>query len=156
MIAVLSVIAVPALAGPATEKPWFDLENCAMCKSMVAQPGLMDHMTWETKVIGAGMLSTCAVDPAYMTAYNAAGKEMEKVMKDLEAGKTMNVCGMCTSYGTLMKAGAKSDEMMAGNVHVWAMTSTDPAVAKQIQTHAQRTIDEYAKMKAMKAEKTTK
>ena len=39
-----------------------DLENCGMCKSMMSQPGLMDHMTWETKPIGAGMLSVCSVE----------------------------------------------------------------------------------------------
>jgi hypothetical protein len=149
--ALVAAIAVPALASPGQEKPWFDLENCAMCKALLAQPGLMDHMTWDNQLINTGMVSVCTVEPAYMDAYKKAGMQMEMVMKDLEAGKTMNLCGMCTSYGALMKAGAKTDEIMSGNTHVMTLTSTDPKVVDGIHTHAQRTIDEYKKMQEMKA-----
>ena len=149
--ALVVAITVPALAGPGQEAPWFDMEKCAMCKSLMAQPGLMDHMTWDNRVINTGMLSVCTVEPAYLDAYKKVGEEMAKTIKELEAGKALNLCGMCTSYGALLQAGAKSEQFMAGNADVMTLTSTDPKVVAGIHTHAQRTIDEYKLMMEMKA-----
>ena len=151
-LALFCVIAAPVAAGPSVDKPWFDLEHCSMCKAMLAQPGLMEHMKWDNQAISTGMLSVCTVDPAYAEAYGKVGIEMQKVMKELESGKTMELCGMCMSYGALMHEGAKADEMMAGNVHIMTMTATDPKVIAGIQAHAKRTIEEYAKMKAAMGE----
>jgi len=151
--ALVCLVAVPVLASPTGEKPWFDMQNCIMCKSMTAEKGLMEHMTWDTYVTATGMVGVCTVDPAYKEAFARAGAKMEATMKDLAAGKvTGPLCGFCTSYGELMKAGAKSDMFTTPTGDVSVLSSTDPAVIAKIQAHAKRTQEEMAKMKeGMKA-----
>jgi len=153
MVALVCVVAVPVLASPTTEKPWFDMQNCAMCKSMTAEKGLLEHTTMDTYVTSTGMVSVCTVDPAYKEAFARAGAKMMATMKDLESGKDVGpLCGFCTSYGELMKAGAKSDMFNTATGDVSVLSSTDPAVIAKIQAHAKRTQDEMAKMKeGMKA-----
>jgi hypothetical protein len=155
MLALVCAVATPVVAGPVagTEKPWFDMQNCPICKSMTAETGLMEHMTWNTYLTATGMMGVCNVDPKYKDAYMRANTKMMAVVKDLEAGKDVGpLCGFCTSYTNLMKAGAKSETFPTASGDIMLLTSTDPAVIDQIHTHAQRTIDEYKKMSAsMKA-----
>jgi len=105
LVALVCVVAVPVLASPTTEKSWFDMQNCAMCKSMTAEKGLLEHTSFDTYVTSTGLVSVCTVDPAYKEAFARAGAKMTATMKDLEAGKDVGpLCGFCTSYGELMKA----------------------------------------------------
>ena len=153
-VALVCVVAAPVLAGsPTGEKPWFDMQNCAICKAMTAEPGLMEHMTMNTYATATGMVDVCTVDPAYKEAFDRAGAKMMATIKDLEAGKDVGpLCGYCTSYGMLMKAGAKSEMFDMPNGSVSVMSSTNPAVIAKIQAHAKRTTEEMAKMKeGMKA-----
>ena len=152
-VALMGVVAVPVLASPTTEKPWFDMQNCVMCKSMTAEKGLLEHSSFDTYATATGMVGVCTVDPAYKEAYTRAGAKMMATMKDLEAGKTVGpLCGFCTSYSELMKAGAKSEMFMTPTGDVTVLSSTDPAVIAKIQAHAKRTTEEMAKMKeTMKA-----
>lgn len=65
----------------------------------------------------------------------------------LTAGEDLPMCGMCQSFGVLHATGKvkwESWETPAG--HITLMTSTDPEVIEMIHEHAQRTIEEYAKM----------
>jgi len=153
-VALVSVVAAPLLASPTTtEKPWFDMQNCAMCKSMTAEKGLIEHSSFDTYATATGLVSVCTVDPAYKEAFARAGAKMMATMKDLEAGKDVGpLCGFCTSYGELMKAGAKSDMFTTATGDISTLTSTDPALIAKIQAHAKRTSEEMAKMKeGMKA-----
>jgi hypothetical protein len=153
-VALVCAVAAPVLAGsPTTEKPWFDMQNCALCKAMTAEPGLMEHSTFDTYPTATGLVGVCTVDPAFKEAHDRANAKMMATMKDLEAGKDVGpLCGFCTSYSSLMKAGAKSEDFTSGNTYVMVLSSTDPAVIKKINTHAQRTSDEMKKMReGMKA-----
>ena len=152
-VALMCAVAVPVLASPTTEKPWFDMQNCVMCKSMTAEKGLLEHSQFDTFPTATGMVGVCTIDPAYKEAYTRAGGKMMATMKELEAGKNVGpLCGFCTSYGELMKAGAKSEMFMTPTGDVTVLSSTDPALIAKIQAHAKRTSEEMAKMKeAMKA-----
>jgi hypothetical protein len=152
-LALVCAVAVPVLAGPATEKPWFDMQNCPLCKALTAETGLMENISLDTYATATGCVGVCTVDPKFKDAYMRANTKMMATMKDLEAGKDVGpLCGYCTSYGTLVKAGAKSEMFTTPTGDVMLLTSTDPAMITKIHAHADRTITEMKKMKeAMKA-----
>ena len=152
-LALVCAVAVPVLAGPATEKAWFDMQNCPLCKALTSETGLMENVTFDTYTTATGSMGVCTVDPKYKDAFTRAHTKMTATLKDLEAGKDVGpLCGYCTSHGTLVKAGAKSEMFTTPTGDVMLLTSTDPAMIKKIHTHAERTITEMKKMKeAMKA-----
>ena len=144
------MLALPlaAVAGVPGEGPWFDLENCDMCKNMSSEEGLMEAMTWENHLTADGMMSVTVVAPGHEESYQRAMANMQKASEKMMAGEDMNLCGFCQSYGALHMAGANFElfETAAGEVSL--VSSRDPAVIEQIHAHGQRTIDEYAKMSA--------
>ncbi len=145
----LAVFAVCVLGLPAAtgEGEWFDLEGCAICKNMAAEEGLMEHMQWETHLVSNGCMSVAVIDPAYVAKMERAEKNMKAVMAKLEAGEQMPLCGFCMSYGNLIANGVNYEEIETGwGTHISLMTSDKPEVVEMIQAHAQKTIDEYAKM----------
>ena len=128
--------------------PWFDLDNCSMCKNMTAEEGLMEHMEWENHLIESGMLSVTLVDPSYAAAFERAMTNMHATGEKLMTGEQMYLCGYCQGYGTLMMAGATWEKVDTEAGHISLVTSTDPVVVAQIREFGQRTIDEYATMMA--------
>lgn len=131
------------------EKAWFDMVNCGFCKHLTAEEGLLQHSTWENFIIPTGMISVSTVEPGYEEKMKNAMHNMEETGMKMMAGETVPMCGMCQSFGMIMATGKaewKDIDTKAG--HLQIMTSTDPEVITMIQEHAQRTIDEYAKMEA--------
>jgi hypothetical protein len=124
--------------------PWFDLQNCAMCKCLSETEGLMEAMHWETHVIPNGMLSVCTIPDDKRKDFAQCKKEMEAVAKKLESGESLPLCGFCMSYGELIAAGAKETEIETKNGMISLFTSDDPKVVAKIQEHARKTIKEYA------------
>ena len=53
---VLACLTLTVAVATAGDKAWFDLENCGMCKNMMAEEGLMENMKWETHAIAAGLM----------------------------------------------------------------------------------------------------
>jgi hypothetical protein len=149
----IAVIATAAVSGEEQAgKPWFDLDNCAICKNLKAEEGLLEHMKWETHLISSGSLSVAVIPADYEPAFERAGKNMEAVVKRMEGGEQVNLCGFCTSYGQLMMAGAKSEEIHSIAGHISMTTSDKPEVVEKIHAHAKTTIDEFKKwMEAKKA-----
>ena len=143
--ALVLVIPVGAVAG---ETPWFDLEGCAMCKNMVAEEGLMEHMEWENFVVTNGMMSITVVDPDYEEAFERSMAAMEATGMKMMSGEEMYLCGFCQSYGSLHMAGATVENIDTKFGSVSLVTSDDPALVKMIQAHAETTISEYEKMMA--------
>lgn len=142
--------AVPIEKTAMTEAPWFDMENCAFCKNLTAEEGLMQHMTWENYVIPTGMMSVSTVAPGYEAKFQNAMKNMEEAGNRLMAGEKLPMCGMCQSFGMLFATGKMDYKMFDTKAgHIELATSTDPEVIAMIQKQAQRTIDEYAKMEQM-------
>lgn len=144
VVALALTAGIIAVAGE--EGPWFDLENCAFCKNLSAEPGMLDAMHWENHVIDEGMLTVTQVPEQYREAWARARKHMQETGEKMQAGEALHLCGFCQSYGKLLQAGAKVEEIDGDVVKITLMTSDDPEVVKAIQAHAQRTIDEYKKM----------
>jgi hypothetical protein len=134
---------ISALAG---DTAWFDLENCSMCKNMPAQEGLMEAMEWENHLTADGYMAVTLVAHGYEDKYQAAMTDMQKAGEKMMAGEKMELCGFCQSFGTLVMAGATMEYFETNAGHINLVSSHDPAVVEKIHAHAQRTIDEYAKM----------
>jgi hypothetical protein len=148
--AALALLALAAWNMPAAaatdETPWFDLENCAMCKHMSAEEGLMENMHWENHLTADGMMSVTVVAPGYEKAFDKSMKNMMATGEKLKTGNDPNLCGFCRSFGDLQKAGATSEYFDTEAGHINLVTSRDPAVIEKIHAHGQKTIDEYATM----------
>lgn len=140
------VLAVAGLAAPASAGPWFDLENCEMCKQMTAEEGLMEHMQWENHLTKDGMVSITTVDPGYEEAFQRSMKHMQAVGEKMMAGEKVQLCGFCQSYGGLHMAGADFEQFPTQNGAFELISSHDPAIVAKIHKHGQTTIDEYKKM----------
>jgi hypothetical protein len=152
---ILGIMLIAGSALAEEEKPWFDLENCAFCKNLSAEEGLLDNFPkWEHYNIHNGMLTLSVVEKEYIPAFKNAIANMNKVVKQLEAGENVHLCGMCESFGSLMMAGVKIEEIESENIFVSMMTSDNPEVVEQIHQHTDRTNDEYAKW--LEAEKAAK
>ena len=125
------------------DQAWFDIENCGICKNFGAEEGLMDAMKWETHKIENGMLSVMTIDPAYREGFDRANANMGETMAKIHAGESVHLCGFCTSFGSLMMAGANAEEIDTEVGHISLITAADSEVVEAIHAHAQRTIDEY-------------
>jgi len=151
MMAVL--IAVPALAGGhKTESGWFDMENCAFCKNLTVDPGLLPHTTWETHAIDAGMMQVMTVDPAYAEAMATAGRAMQDLGMKIQSGEVnpmgLKMCGHCMEFGQLMMAGVHAETVSGKAAEVTLFTSDDPALVTRLQAMAARDTKEMELMMA--------
>lgn len=122
--------------------PWFDFKNCAMCKCM-AEEGLVESIKCETHVIDNGMLMFAMIPADKKELFAKCEKEMKATAEKLTAGEDLPLCGFCQSYGQLLQAGAKEQEIKTetgGSIHL--LTSEKPDVVKKIHEHAKKTIVE--------------
>jgi hypothetical protein len=150
-VALAVVVAIAAFV-VAQDKPWFDMEKCAMCSTMSSKPGLLENLTWEHHMISNGVMSVTVCPDEYKEALDQSMAEMQAVQEKIKAGEKVYLDGYCSTYGELMSAGAKTENVETSVGSVSLMTSSDPKVIKKIQEFGQRTIDELAKMEASMTE----
>jgi hypothetical protein len=123
-----------------------DFHNCAVCKPLMAEPNLMQHMKWDTHTIATGMVSITTVHPDYEEAYARAHTAMMAAVAKLEGGAPMDLCPFCQGMTRLMEAGAKIENVEGAGAHVMVVTSQDPAVIQQIHDHVKAVQEAHAKM----------
>ena len=145
-VVLMVALAAGVLVAGDGDQAWFDLEGCAMCKNFAAEPGLMEHVEWENHMISDGVMTISIIDEEYQGAMKRAQKNMGAVAQKLAAGEQLPLCGFCTSYGKLMMAGVKIEQVETDFGAVVLMTSSDPEVVKMIQAHAKHTDEEYEKI----------
>jgi len=148
----LMLLALPALAGDhgamKTESGWFDMENCAFCKNLVEDPGLLSHSTWENYNISNGSMSIMTVDPAYAESMARAGKAMEELGTKMQTGQVdptkVEMCGHCQAFGMLIMSGARLETIEGKVASVTLITSDDPKLVARIQEMTDRDNKEMA------------
>jgi hypothetical protein len=122
-----------------------EMEKCAVCKNLAANPELMNAMTWETHKIDNGMLCVSTVPKEKKSEFDALNAKMkasiEQVKADEQQGKTPELCELCKDMGDLLKAGAKEKEIALSNGSIHMLTSDDPAVVAKIHASADKAID---------------
>lgn len=143
LVAAIVMVSGLALAG---DDSWFDMEHCSFCKTMLEDPELIHHMTWEQYPISDGIISLTTVDPAYTKSFETCTAKMEKLSQQLQQGKQMPLCNSCMAFGAIMMKGPKSEQIMTQHGEVWMVTSGDPEVVKELQNWAKKNMAELAKM----------
>ncbi len=144
VLSLVFVTAVAAAAGSVVAGET-DFHNCTVCKPMMAEPGLMENVRWESHEIATGMLSVTTVSPGYEQAFERAhGKMMEAVAR-LEAGEKGELCPFCKSIDELSKAGAHIENLDAEKAHIMAITSDKADVIEKIHAHVRWAKEEFKK-----------
>ncbi len=136
------------------EKPFFDMENCTICKCMKNMD--MNRIKWETHKIDNGMLMMMVVPEDMKATWATCKKNMDATVTKMESGTEMEVCRFCTSFGELMESGAKTKELETAVGCITLVTSDDPAVVGKIHTMALKIQDEHKKMMEMMKKTTPK
>lgn len=139
----LLLLASPAFAGG---EQWFDMENCAMCKPLTEEPGLLDHVVWEQHNISHGIVSVTTVEQDYLEAYRRAHSKMGGVVASLQKGEKVDLCGMCTALSAAMMKGAQQESVETTYGDVMLLTSDKPDVVADLQKWAARNKEEMKKM----------
>lgn len=139
------VVAAPTLAGE--DHPFFDLENCAMCKNLLEDPALLPNLVWENHSVNEGMLTvTVYKTPEAAESYAKAHSKMEAVAQKMMAGEMMPMCGFCKSTMALMKEGATMETVAFEGGEATLMTSTNPETVEHIHAHCEKINSEMKKM----------
>lgn len=145
-VLLLCLTAAAAVAGdPAT---WFDLEGCGMCKHLLEDQDLFQHMTWKNHKIANGLIEVTTYPDGYAERFDALMKKMEATGAKMMAGEQMPMCNMCRSYGGLMMAGATMEQVPLDNGYIGVITATDPQTIAMIHEHVDTTIEAYDMMMA--------
>ena len=132
-------VALLSLALASDDGSWFDMQKCEMCKPLMEEQGLMNHMTWEHHNISSGLVSITKVDRDYLDSYKTARAKMNAVSQKMMKGEPVYLCNMCKSMGAIMQSGASTDMVQSGNTFVWVTSSGDPEVVKKIHAWTDRT-----------------
>lgn len=132
----------------AGEGSWFDMENCSICKNIMADPELIQHMTWNQYKISNGILSVTNVDKEYKKSFETCSAKMEAAGQKLAKGEKLPMCNSCTTLSALMMKGLKTEQIKTDTGGIWVLTSEDPAVVTEVQKWAERNKAEMAKMHA--------
>lgn len=142
----LTIVALATLTAGVAQaehhEPWFDLENCGMCKNLMKDRELFSAMQWETKLFANGLIEITTVPAAYEERFDQLMADMEAAGARMMAGEKMPLCGMCQSYGKLMMAGVSMDQMQAGEAHISVISSRDPDTVELIREHGRTTIEQ--------------
>jgi hypothetical protein len=147
MIVIAVAALVVASVGLAGEAPWWDMENCAMCKSM-NKPELMENICWEQHNISNGFVSVTVVPDEYLEMYRAAHAEMEKTAHRLQSGEMLPLCGSCTALGMCMMKGVAQEYVETSTGDVWIVTSSNPEVVAELHAWVNRNAKEMQKAKS--------
>lgn len=147
----LVLIGVVAMA--TDPEPWFDLQNCAFCKEIAAQPGLAEQFNHEYHMLHNGMMSITHVGNDFKDAFAKAQQGMQGVIKDMQAGKEVKMCRHCSTLGSLYQMGVMPDQITRGEDIIVVYTSSDTATVRKIQEFGKNSADA---MTAMMKEKNAK
>ena len=145
------LVSLAFAANPLQSKSgWFDFENCAFCKNLSAEAGLLEHSTWESHPIKNGLMNIITVEPDYAEAMARAGQNMADLGLKIQAGEVnpmgLQMCQHCQTFGMLMMGGVNMEEVRGDAAVVTLMTSDDAGVVTRLQELAKRDTDEMALM----------
>ena len=125
------------------EKPWFDVENCALCRHMAEHQHLMTEIKTETHLLENGMITVALIPDEHRQAMNAIHVKMRATFEELKEGKKLPLCGFCESHGALMDAGAREEEIETSFGMIGIVTSEKAEIIQQIRAHATKSIEMY-------------
>ena len=146
LILALTAVVAFAFIARAADEPWFDLEKCAFCKTLAAQPGLLDHMKTEYHNTKNGIVSVTYIEKAYEPAFAKAQESMGKVIADLSAGNHVDMCKHCSTIGEFYGMGIMPDTIKSEKCIIVVYSSTDAAAVTKLQDFAKKSNAAMAEM----------
>lgn len=129
---------------PAGEAKWLDPENCYFCQPLVAEPGLMDHVHWETHPISNGLVDVVTVDPGFEDQYEKAHAAMMERWQSFNPADPKPTCGMCKAWIDAWDTSIKSEDVKTMHGHIGISTSDNPEVVAKMHAISERTTKEMA------------
>ncbi|MFH1700801.1 MAG: hypothetical protein ABIE07_09470 [Candidatus Zixiibacteriota bacterium] len=132
----------------ADDKPWFDMDNCDMCKSLNKYDGLKENMTWEQYPISNGIMTVSTVKPSFLKAYRKAQMDMDMVEKKLQSGQKVGLCNMCNDLGSIFEKGVDTQRVNTQHGSIWLLTSDNTELVSRLQSWGEKTNLEMEKMMA--------
>lgn len=136
---VLLLIATVAFAG--SDAPWVDMNGCPICMNVSSEEGLMENMTWEHHLTATGVMTVSTIKSDFHPQFARAKAGMKELLGKVVAGEEIQVCGYCSSISSLLKEGAKAENVVTKASDIMLISSTDEAMIAKIHAHAQKTID---------------
>jgi len=135
-------------AEAAAEVKWLDPENCYFCQPLVAEPGLLEHVHWETYPISNGLVDVVTVDPGFEEPYEKAHAAMMERWESFNPAEPKTTCGMCQAWIEAWDLSMKMEDVKIKNGHIGLATCDKPEVVAKMHAIAERTTKE---MKALMA-----
>lgn len=149
----ICVVLIGALAMATDPEPWFDLQNCAFCKQIGAQPGLAEQFNHEYHMLHNGVMSITHVGKEYKDAFAKAQLGMKDVIKEMQAGKEVKMCRHCSTLGSFYQLGVMPDQITRGEDIIVVYTSADTATVRKLQEFGKNSADAVAAMAKEKSGK---
>ena len=137
----ISLLLIAAVAVGGEKSPWVDMFNCPICMNVSSEDGLMENMTWEHHLTATGVMTVSTVKPEYQPHFDRAKAGMKDLVGKVLAGDDMEICGYCTSVTSLLKQGAKVDNITTHGADVMVVSSADKEMIQKIHAHGQQAID---------------
>jgi hypothetical protein len=141
ILSFIIVIFIATIAVAGENAPWVDMEGCPICMNVSSEEGLMENMTWEHHLTATGVMIVSTVESKFQPQFERAKAGMKKLLGKVVAGEEIPVCGYCTSLSSLLKQGAKAENIVTKASDIMLISSTDEALIARIHIHAQKTID---------------
>ena len=141
MISTLILVLLATVAFAGDQAPWVDFQGCPICSNVTHEEGLMENMAWEHHLTASGVMTVSTVKPEFQPQFDRAKAKMKAVLGKVLAGEKIEVCGYCTSLTSLLKDGAKAENIITSASDIMMFSSTDEAMILKIHKHAQKTND---------------
>lgn|GEM_PF-1713724 len=141
IVSIVALVLIAAVATIGASSPWVDMEGCPICTNVSSVDGLVENMTWEHHLTATGVMTVFTVKPDYRPQFLKAKAAMKELIGKVVAGDELEVCGYCSSVASLLKDGAKAENIIIDDSDITLISSTDEAKIAKIHTHGQKTID---------------
>ncbi len=141
IVSVIVLVFIATIAFAGDKAPWVDMKDCPICKNVSSEEGLMENMTWEHHLTATGVMTVSTIKPEFHQKFNKAKSAMKELLGKVVSGEKIQVCDYCTSISSLLKEGAKAENVITKASDIMVISSTDEATIAKIHIHAQKTID---------------
>ena len=141
------VFAVAAVCA-ATLPDWFDYQGCDFCKQWGSDPGLIAHTRDECRNISDGIVWITYVEREYAARFAKVQEAEERVNKELEAGKPLNLCQYCSRISSFGAKGVRIESVEGTDAFITLYTSKDTTIVRQLHEFGTQAIVEEAKANA--------
>ena len=72
----------------------------------------MENMTWEHHLTATGVMTISTVNSEFQPQFARAKAGMKELLGKVVAGEEIQVCGYCSSIASLLKGGAKAENVV--------------------------------------------